>query len=72
MLNRLPLGVVNCGTADPETLIEKVLSLILCKLSVTLTAKVDNVFLVTRVGVPDINPSSLILNPLGSDPLSNL
>ncbi len=71
VLVKLPLGVVNCGTADPETFIEKVLSLILPKLSVTLTANVDKVFLVTNVGVPDIKPELVIDKPLGRDPLNN-
>jgi hypothetical protein len=70
VLVKFPLGVVNCGIAEPEMLIENVLSLILPKLSVTLIANVDRVFPVTSVGVPDINPAFVIDNPPGRVPLS--
>ena len=68
---KLPLGVVNCGIADPDIVNKNVLSLMLPRLSVALTANVDVILLVTNVGVPDINPALVIDNPLGSSPLSN-
>jgi hypothetical protein len=67
---KLPLGVVNCGIADPDIVNKNVLSLTLPRLSVALTANVDVVLLVTNVGVPDINPALVIAKPLGSSPLS--
>ena len=51
VLNKLPFGVVNCGIAEPDIFIEKVLSLIFCKLSVALMVNALTVFLVTNVGV---------------------
>jgi hypothetical protein len=69
---KLPLGVVNCGIADPDIVNKNVLSLMLPRLSVALIAKVDVILLVTNDGVPDINPVLDIDSPLGNVPLNNV
>ena len=51
-----PAGVVNCGTAAPETVILNVLSRILPKSSVARIVNEVVVFCVTNVGTPLINP----------------
>jgi hypothetical protein len=63
---------VNLGIADPDTVIENVLSRRLDRLSVALMVKVFVISLVTNVGVPLINPALLIDNPGGNVPLSNM
>jgi hypothetical protein len=68
----LPAGVVNLGIADPDTVIENVLSRMLDKLSVALIVKVLVVSTVTNVGVPLINPSDVIDIPGGNVPLNNV
>jgi hypothetical protein len=72
VFNMLPAGVVNLGIADPDTVIENVLSRKKDKLSVALMVKVFVISLVTNVGVPLINPVVLIDSPDGSVPLSNV
>jgi hypothetical protein len=69
---KLPLGVVNCGIADPDIVNKNVLSLMFPRLSVALIAKVDVILLVTNDGVPDINPVLDIDSPLGNVPLNNV
>jgi hypothetical protein len=51
-----PDGVVNCGTAVPDTVILNVLSRILPKLSVARIVNEVVVFCVTSVGIPLIKP----------------
>jgi hypothetical protein len=72
VFNTLPAGVVNSGIADPDIVIENVLSRRLDKLSVALIVKVVVVSTVTNVGVPLINPLDVIVVPEGNVPLSNI
>jgi hypothetical protein len=58
--------------AEPEIVIENVLSRMLELLSVTLTVNVEIVSCVTRFGVPLITPLLLIDNPEGNIPLNNI
>jgi len=58
--------------AEPDTVIENVLSRMLDKLSVTLIVKVLVISAVTNVGVPLINPVDVIVVPGGNVPLSNV
>jgi hypothetical protein len=58
--------------AEPDIVIENVLSRILDKLSVALTVKVLVVSVVTNVGVPLSNPLVVIVIPGGNVPLNNI
>jgi hypothetical protein len=72
VFNTLPAGVVNSGIAEPDIVIENVLSRMLDKLSVTLIVKVVVVSTVTNAGVPLITPLLVIFVPGGNVPLSNV
>ena len=63
---------MNCGIAVPVTVIEKVLSRKLPKLSVARIVNVLVIASVTSGGVPVITPVVLIVIPVGNVPLNNL
>lgn len=62
---------MNVGMADPDNDMINVLSRMLLRLSVALTANVYEVSEVTKAGVPCSNPELVIVSPDGKDPLSS-